>query len=125
MSSQNQIFCILLVEDDDEIRSILAEHLEYEGFQVSQASNGQEGLDKARSSRPSLIVSDVGMPILDGFEMLKALRADDQLRTVPVIVHSVMVEKGYKEKAMSLGATAFLNKPCPFNEILDMIRSCL
>ncbi len=125
MSSPNPVLRILLVEDDDEIRSILAEHLEYEGFQVAQASNGQEGLEKARASRPNLIVSDVGMPILDGFEMLKALRADDRLRTVPVIVHSVMVEKGYKEKALSLGATAFLNKPCPFNEILDMIRSSL
>jgi len=116
---------ILVVEDEEEFRSLVAEHLSYEDFEVSLAADGQEGLDSARKNPPDLIIADLGMPNLDGFGMLKALRADDRLRKIPVIILSVMVEANHKQRAIEAGAAAFLNKPCGIGELLEAIQACL
>ena len=125
MESPPKSHRILLVEDDEVLRALLAQNLEYEGLSFMVASHGQEGLEMARRDPPDLIITDIEMPVLDGFALLPALWADDRLRTIPVIVLSVMVEKEQKQRARDLGATAFINKPCTIKEIMEAIKVCL
>lgn len=128
MSSQkppHQPLHILIAEDEPVISNLLSDHLGIEGFVVTLASNGKEALDLARAHRPDIIVSDLSMPGLDGFGLIKAVRADDQLRHIPIIVHSVMFENEHRQKALALGATAFLTKPTQIKEIIQTIYSCL
>ncbi len=116
---------ILVVDDEEEFQSLVAEHLRYEKYEVSLASDGLQGLDSARKNPPDLIIADLAMPNLDGIGMLKALRTDDRFCKIPVIVLSVMVEKNDKQRAFEAGAAAFLNKPCGIEELLDAIKACL
>ena len=113
------------MEDDEVLRDLLTQNLAFEGLDFAVASNGQEGLELARRYRPDLIITDLEMPVLDGFAFLKAQQADNRLRTIPVIVLSVMVEKEHRQRARDLGAVAFINKPCTIKEIMDAIKTCL
>jgi len=125
MESPSKSGTILLVEDDEVLRGLLTQNLEFEGLGFSVASNGQEGLEMARRDPPHLIITHLKMPVLDGFAFLKALQADSRLRTIPVIVLSVMVEKEHRQRARDLGAAAFINKPCTIREIMDAIKACV
>jgi CheY-like chemotaxis protein len=116
---------ILLVEDDQVLRVLLAQNLEYEGLVYTVASDGQQGLEMALQESPDLIITDLEMPVLDGFAFLQALRADERVRTIPVIVLSVMVEEEHHQRARALGAAAFINKSCTIKEIMDAIKACL
>jgi serine/threonine-protein kinase PpkA len=74
---------ILIVEDDDAIRSNIVRLLKLEGFETAAAPDGRQGLEQARAARPDLVISDVGMPGMNGFELLAAVRADRVLPTPP------------------------------------------
>jgi CheY-like chemotaxis protein len=125
MSPPDQPRRIVIVEDDEVIINVLAESLVLEGYEVHEARDGQEGIEIIRQKRPNLIISDLTMPNTDGFELLRMLQADEQLRSIPVIVHSVMVEANYRERALQLGAKVFLNKPSTTKALLEAINSCL
>lgn len=116
---------ILIVDDEEDIQFVVSHLLGFNDYEVTLAPNGKERLTIARQTKPDLIVSDVTMPIMGGFEMLKALRADEQLRHIPVVFHSVLVEPRYEKQAKELGSVAFLKKPCSGNEMLAAIQECL
>jgi PAS domain S-box-containing protein len=99
---------ILVIDDEAGVRTLMRRFLGREGFEVEEASNGQEGLARARSSRPDAITLDVIMPGMDGWEVLAAIKADPDLQDVPVIMVSIVDDKklGY-----SLGAAEYLTKP--------------
>jgi two-component system sensor histidine kinase/response regulator len=116
---------ILVTEDDAAIRATLTDILELNGFLVIAATDGLEGLAMARRENPDLILTDVAMPGMDGFELIKALRADEQTRSIPIIVLSASVEPERMRLAMDLGAEDFMVKPFTEDQVLGSIRARL
>ena len=116
---------ILVVDDDEAVRQTLADMLELNGFQVITATDGTEGLSFARRIRPTLIITDVNMPGLTGFELLEALRHDEVLRSIPVIVISAKADRAAMRQGMELGAADFITKPFTESEVLHSIATRL
>lgn len=102
---------VLIVDDDPTVRSLVGVNLQFVGLATIEASNGLEGADRARVTQPDLVVTDVNMPGLDGFELAEALRRDERTRTIPIIFISGQTEGATVERAHSLGALAFVVKP--------------
>jgi len=101
---------VLLIEDEKEVAELYKLKLTLDGYEVITAENGQEGLDKANSYRPELIFLDIKMPEMDGFEVLKKLRATARTKDIPVVVLSNFDEQDLIEKGLTLGANEYLIK---------------
>lgn len=101
---------ILIVEDDEFLRSLTARRLEKENYKVTVAVDGESALKVAQESQPALVLLDLLLPGVDGFEVLRRFRADDKMKTVPVIIFSNLGSKEDIEKARSLGADDFMIK---------------
>jgi CheY-like chemotaxis protein len=112
---------ILVVDDDVDIRETLLELLEGEGFTVQGAANGQEALDRLRQGRASVILLDLMMPVMDGFEFRKQQLADPVLCDIPVIV--VSAGGNCERSARELGAHGCVKKPLDVSKLLDSIRA--
>jgi len=110
---------ILVVEDVPNVLELLEVTLRFKGYQVVSATNGLEGLEKARTGNPALIITDILMPKLDGFAFVQKLREDPKTRAIPVIFLSATYvtpeDRGF---AMSLGAARFIEKPIDTEEFL-------
>ncbi len=119
-------FRILLVEDDNFLRDLIYHKMTKEGFNVEQGLDGEDGLKKAIELKPHLILLDLILPGMDGFEVLKKIREDETVKNVPVIILSNLGQKDDIEKGMKLGATDYLikahNTP---GEIIDKVRQIL
>jgi CheY-like chemotaxis protein len=102
---------VLVVDDDAAIRMLCAVNLEIEGLVVLEAADGQRGLEQARSGHPDLVVTDVTMPGLDGFDLAEALRRDVRTREIPLIFLSGEANPANADRARKLGALAYLTKP--------------
>lgn len=102
---------ILVVDDNPDVRMALTTLLRDEGYEVEEASDGDVGLDAARAHKPDLILLDLMMPRMDGFETLRQLKSDEDLSNVPVVV--LTARRGSDDRALAreLGATDYLNKP--------------
>lgn len=116
---------ILVIEDDPSVRATLVDILELNGFATRSASNGTEGRELARSESPTLIITDVEMPGMTGFELLKEFRADQELRTIPVIVISAKVDRAATRRGMELGADDFITKPFTEEEVIHSVQARL
>lgn len=117
---------VLIVDDDVFLSGIYATKLELEGFEVDMAHDGEEGLKAAAKSKPDIILLDVLMPKLDGFETLKRLKADADLKDVPVIMLTNLGQKEDVEKGLHEGAEDYLIKAhfVP-SEAVEKIRAVL
>jgi signal transduction histidine kinase/FixJ family two-component response regulator len=113
---------ILVVDDRWENRSILVNLLEPIGFELVEAKNGAEGLEKAIAFQPDLIITDLVMPVMDGFEMLRQLRQLPQLKDVVAIASSASVFDTDQHKSLDAGADEFLAKPLQAEKLLEMLR---
>lgn len=111
---------ILIVEDDEFLRSLTAKRLEREGYEVAVAVDGESAVNVALEAKPSLVLLDLLLPGVDGFEVLRRIRANDQLKTLPVIVFSNLGQREDIEKAQTAGADDFLIKA---NFTLDDVAS--
>lgn len=116
---------VLIIEDELSLRENLTYLLQREGFQALAAANGVEGLEYARQFQPQLILCDVSMPQLDGYGVLKALRQDPQIATIPFIFLTGKGEHQDLRQGMNLGADDYLLKPLLKQELLEAIRSRL
>jgi len=102
---------VLLIDDDALLLRMYEEKLKHEGFQVETALSGEEGLRKARSSKPNLILLDILMPSMDGFQVLEKLKADPEIKEIPVIfLTNLSRDEGDIKKGLELGASAYLVK---------------
>jgi CheY-like chemotaxis protein len=112
----------LVIDDSDDTREVYAVALRLEGFTVEVASDGQEALQKAVELLPDIIITDLSMPIMDGWETIRRLRADERTRRIPIIACS-------GEEAPSgthdSWADAVLTKPCPLETLLLEVRQLL
>ncbi|MCH8550384.1 MAG: response regulator [Natronospirillum sp.] len=102
---------ILIIEDDRSVLENVAEIMELEGYATLQALNGGEGLTVARQQQPDLIVCDIMMPVMDGFDTLKRLRSDPEISRIPFIFLTAKVADGDKRLGRELGADDYLTKP--------------
>ncbi len=114
---------ILIVEDDDTIRNNIVRLLKLEGFDTISAPDGNVGLERAVSIRPDLIVSDVSMPGMNGFELLAAIRANKAMATTPFILLTALDDRDSMRKGMTGGADDYLSKPFTRNELLDAVNA--
>jgi signal transduction histidine kinase/DNA-binding NarL/FixJ family response regulator len=113
---------ILVVDDRWENRSILVNLLEPIGFELVEVKNGAEGLEKAIAFKPDLIITDLVMPVMDGFEMLRRLRQIEGLKDVVAIASSASVFDADQHKSLDAGADEFLPKPVEAEKLLEMLR---
>jgi signal transduction histidine kinase/DNA-binding response OmpR family regulator len=116
---------ILVIDDRWENRSVIVNLLEPIGFEVIEAKDGQEGLDKVLELKPDLIISDLAMPIMDGHEVIKKLRQIPQFKDLAVIVSSASVFETDKQKSFEAGANDFLPKPIQSEHLLTSIQQLL
>ena len=116
---------ILLVEDNEMNRDMLSRRLERKGYQVVMALDGQQGVDMAHSETPDLILMDMSLPILDGWEATRRLKADSQTQAIPVIALTAHAMSGDREKAMEAGANDYDTKPIELPRLLEKIQTLL
>jgi CheY-like chemotaxis protein len=102
---------ILLIDDEPSMQRLMGYALQTKGYEVILASDGLEGLDKARSRPPDLILLDMVMPEMGGMEVLRALKEDERLKDIPVLIVTASAQKGAAERATRMGATGYLIKP--------------
>ena len=117
---------MLLVDDSPTQSRLAARALEAAGFRVQLASNGREALEKARYWRPDAIVSDILMPVMDGFALCREIRRDEIVRDVPVVLHTLTyIDSKDEEFARSVGATRFVLKPSDPADLVEEVRQAL
>jgi CheY-like chemotaxis protein len=116
---------ILVVDDRWENRSVILNLLQPFGFEVIEAVNGQEGIVKAMNNLPDLIITDLVMPVMDGFEFIRALRKDSNLKDICIIASSASVFETEKCASIAAGANEFLPKPISTDSLLEAIQSLL
>lgn len=122
---KNQHPKILIVDDNPENRSVAVNLLSSLGFQCFEATNGQEGLNKTQEILPNLIITDLKMPILDGVEMIKALRGIEEFKNLPIIVSSASVFENYQAQSLEAGGNEFLPKPLQLDNLLQSLQKYL
>ena len=116
---------ILIVDDNPVLRMLAQQHLESAGHTVIMAADGNEALQLLCVAKPDLILSDIDMPNLDGFGLLKAVRARDDLARVPVIFLTMYDDMETFRQTAAEGADDYVNKPINHTVLLESIRRCL
>jgi len=116
---------ILIVDDESDLVSVLRIGLEIEGFEVIAASDGEEGLKKAREERPDLVVLDLMLPKLDGYRVCRALKFDERYRALPILILSARSGEQDRRLAFDMGADAFMSKPYDMTALVKLIRARL
>ena len=116
---------ILLVEDNEMNRDMLSRRLERKGHSVTIALDGAEGLSKARSDVPDLILMDMSLPVIDGWEATRQLKADEATRRIPVIALTAHAMASDEQKARESGCDDFDIKPIELPRLLDKIEALL
>lgn len=117
---------ILIIEDDDFLRSLAVTKLEKEGFAVAMAANGQDGLAAAQTTTPDLIILDLMLPIMSGFDVLKSLKGAEATKSIKVIVFSNLGEESDIKTCLDLGASDYLVKAnFTLDELVEKIKGLL
>ena len=117
---------ILIIEDDEFFRELISKKLLSRGFKISEAIDGKTGLLRVKESKPDLILLDILLPDVDGFEVLSNLKEDSQTMSIPVIILSNLLSKEDVEKGLKLGASNFLIKSqVDSDEIIKIIEKAL
>lgn len=111
MREERYSVTILYIEDNLDNRILVRRVLEIEGYQVLEAGDGPTGIKLAQEENPSLILVDINMPEMDGYEVTRKLRAIDQFRDVPIIALTAKVMKGDREKTLEAGCSGYIQKP--------------
>jgi len=117
---------ILFIEDEPTLQKTLGRALEQEGFEILSALDGEIGITKAKESKPDLILLDLILPKMDGFEVLKRLKENEETKDIPVIILTNLENPEDIEKVLSLGATTYLVKAnYDLEEVIDKIKDML
>lgn len=116
---------VLVVDDYPDTREILTEVLVIRGFRVETAENGIEALEKTRSWRPDIVILDLSLPDLDGFEVCRRVRSDPGLRDLPVVAYTAFTDDERRERAMAAGCTTVLIKPTPPAVLVETLRNLI
>jgi CheY-like chemotaxis protein len=116
---------LLLIEDNEMNRDMLSRRLIKKGFEVVMAVDGKQGLDMVTSETPELILLDMSLPVMDGWEVAGHLKADDKLKNIPVIALTAHAMAGDRGKALDAGCDEYETKPIEIKRLLEKINSML
>jgi DNA-binding response OmpR family regulator len=116
---------ILIAEDERDIRELIIFTLEFGGFQVLSATNGEEAVELARQHRPDLIILDVRMPKMTGYEACRLLKSQEETRSIPVVFLSAKGQEAEIRQGMEAGADAYILKPFAPDELIQQVRAIL
>ena len=116
---------ILLVEDHQEIWDFLSRRLKRRGYEVVVAQDGQEGLDKARSDKPDLLLLDMNLPVMDGWTVAQTLKGDEATKRIPIIALTAHAMSGDRDKAIAAGCDDYHAKPVDFSQLLNQVEAAL
>jgi two-component system cell cycle response regulator DivK len=114
--------CILVVEDQEDNRQILRDLLTSGGFDMIEAENGEEAITAAETNKPDLILMDIQLPLLDGYEATRRIKANPELKAIPIIVVTSYALSGDEEKARRAGCDDYVAKPFSPRELLAKIK---
>lgn len=116
---------ILVVDDYQDAREMYAEYLQFSGFRVAEARNGNEALEQAFALKPDLILMDLSLPGMDGWEATRQLKADERTRSIPVVALTGHALAGASEGAKRAGCDSFVTKPCLPDDLVVEVRRML
>src|SRR5262249_22855097 len=116
---------VLLVDDYPDAREMYAEYLEFSGFEIVQAGNGVEAIDRAHDSHPDVILMDLSLPVMDGWEATRRLKADEEAKQIPVLALTGHTLSGTSKEAINAGCDGFITKPCLPEDLVTEIRKVL
>lgn len=125
MSAAAEKPLILVVDDYADAREMYAEYLEFSGFRTAQAKNGVEALEQAFELTPDVILMDLSLPVMDGWEATRRLKKDSRTRSIPVVALTGHALEGHSESARDAGCDAFLAKPCLPDELVEHVKQIL
>ncbi len=116
---------ILYVEDDEMNRDMLSRRLQRRDHEILLAMDGQEGLDKMKSENPDLVLMDMGLPVIDGWEATIQAKADDEIKSIPIVALTAHALESDRQKALECGADDFDTKPIDLKRLLEKIEELL
>jgi two-component system cell cycle response regulator DivK len=116
---------VLLVDDFPDAREMYSEYLQYSGFEVVEAENGVEALQRAVETEPDIILMDLSLPVMDGWEATRRLKADHRTAGIPVVALSGHALVGISDGARRAGCDGFVSKPCLPEDLVKEIRKLL
>jgi two-component system, cell cycle response regulator DivK len=121
--SQNPL--VLVVEDYQDAREMYAAYLQFSGYRVAEAANGIEALEKTRELMPDIILMDLALPKMDGWEATRQLKADERTKHIPIVALTGHALAGHAEGARQAGCDAFVTKPCLPDALVTEIQRML
>jgi len=113
---------VLVVDDEADTRAVLSESLKYYGFEVSTAKDGMEALESLEKSKPDIVLLDMNLPVLSGWEALQMMKADSGLKEIPVVALTASASVASEARALSLGCADFIPKPCEPKDVVNKIK---
>ncbi len=113
---------ILIVEDNEMNRDMLSRRLERKGFSIIMAEDGKKGVDMSKSENPDLILMDLSLPVMDGWEATSTIKRNPETKNIPIIVLTAHAMAGDREKALEAGADEYDTKPIEFKRLLGKIK---
>ena len=116
---------VLIVDDFDDNREMYGEYLEHLGFRILEAKDGESAIAMARTHLPAVIVMDLSLPVVDGWEATRVLKSDPRTRGISIIVLTGHAEPASRARANKAGCDAFMTKPCLPAEVAAQVRKCL
>lgn len=116
---------ILIVEDNEDNRDMLARRLERKQFEVIMAVHGQDGVEKAKSESPDIILMDMSMPVMDGWEATRILKSDEATKMIPIIGLSAHAMQSDRDRAMEIGCDEYEVKPIVLDSLLAKISELI
>jgi CheY-like chemotaxis protein len=123
--SDQQLPLILVVDDYQDAREMYAEYLQFSGFRVAEARNGNEAVEQAFALKPDLILMDLSLPGMDGWEATRRLKADDSTRHIPIVALTGHALAGASDGAKKAGCDSFVTKPCLPDDLVVEVRRML
>jgi two-component system cell cycle response regulator DivK len=125
MSKKDERPKVLLVDDYPDAREMYSEYLEFCGFEVVEAANGMEALERAVDAAPDIILMDLSLPVMDGWEATRRLKADTRTASIPVVALTGHALAGISEGARNAGCDGFVTKPCLPEDLVKEVRKVL
>ena len=116
---------VLVVDDFADNREMYSEYLAFSGYDVIEATNGKEAIDAAQERLPDIIIMDLSLPVMDGWEATRRLKADERTRRIPVVALTGHALAGHSKGAREAGCDSFLAKPCLPDQLVAEIRRML
>ena len=116
---------ILIVDDNQDSRKLAGKKLKNVGYQMIEAADGEDALEKAVAENPDLILMDISIPKIDGYEVTRRLKSQVSFKNTPIIALTAHAMKGDKEKAMESGCEGYISKPIDIHELPNQIKSYL